>query len=116
MPGRTAQHPPRALPDAQLCSGLFRSNLRDKTLAMRAFGIAAIFAIVGHYFSPTPPEHRPGLVGWLWLYLVELGAYILLYYLYYSFETCRHGTALTNLLPVWRNARPALGALGLGPL
>ena len=29
-------------------------------VAMRAFGIAATFAIAGRYASPTPPEHRPG--------------------------------------------------------
>lgn len=55
-------------------------------LAVRAFGIAATFAIARRYASPTPPEHRPGLFGWLRLYFAELGAYIAIYNLYQPFE------------------------------
>ena len=55
-------------------------------LALRAFAIAATFAIAARHASPVPPEHQLGLAGQLKLYFGELGAYIVLYTLYQPFE------------------------------
>lgn len=68
-------------------------------VVMRAVGIAATFAIAGRYASPTPPEHRPALVGWLRLYFAELGAYIVIYNLYQPFEPLLMGTEAPQPLP-----------------
>ena len=68
-------------------------------VAMRALGIAATFAIAGRYASPTPPEHRPGPVGWLRLYFAELGAYVLIYNLYQPFEPLLMGEERLQPLP-----------------
>ena len=95
-------------------------------VAIRALGIAATFAIAARHASPVPPEHRLGLGGWLRLYFVELGAFILLYTLYQPFEQLLMGTEKLRpiaqgrlpvllvhgyvcnrgfLLPLWRNLR-----------
>jgi triacylglycerol esterase/lipase EstA (alpha/beta hydrolase family) len=71
-------------------------------VAMRAFGVAATFAIAGRHASPTPPEHRPGLLGWLRLYLAELGAYIVIYNLYQPFEPLLMGAETLQPLPPGR--------------
>lgn len=68
-------------------------------LALRASGIAATFAIARLCSSPTPPEHRPGALGWLRLYLAELGAYILIYNLYQPFERIFVGAETLQPLP-----------------
>src|SRR5450759_639339 len=68
-------------------------------VAMRAFGIAATFAIAGGYASPTPPEHRPGPIGWLRLYFAELRAYIVIYNLYQPFEPLLMGAETLQPLP-----------------
>jgi len=75
------------------------ASLLAWALALRAFGIAATFAIAGRYASPTPPEHRPGLVGWLRLYFAELGAYIVIYNLYQPFERLFAGAETLRPLP-----------------
>lgn len=61
-------------------------------LALRAFAIAATFAIAARHASPVPPEHQLGLAGQLKLYFGELGAYIVLYTLYQPFEGLFMGT------------------------
>ena len=61
-------------------------------LALRALSVATTFIIAGRHASPVPPEHRLGLVGCVKLYLVELGAYILIYNLYQPFEGLLMGT------------------------
>ena len=68
-------------------------------LAIRASGVALTFAIAGRYASPTPPEHRPGFVGWLRLYFAELGAYIVIYNLYQPFERLFAGAEPLQPLP-----------------
>jgi triacylglycerol esterase/lipase EstA (alpha/beta hydrolase family) len=75
-------------------------------IAMRASGVAATFVIARRYASPTPPEHRPGALGWLRLYLAELGAYIVLYSLYQPFERLFAGTE--TLRPLQRGELPVL--------
>lgn len=71
-------------------------------LALRAFGIAATFAIARGHASPTPPEHRPGLFGWLRLYLAELGAYVAIYNLYQPFEPLLMGAERPQALAAGR--------------
>jgi pimeloyl-ACP methyl ester carboxylesterase len=75
------------------------ASLLAWALALRTFGIAATFAIAGRYASPTPPEHRPGLVGWLRIYWAELGAYIVIYNLYQPFERLFVGAETLRPLP-----------------
>lgn len=75
-------------------------------LALRASGIAATFAIARLCSSPTPPEHRPGALGWLRLYLAELGAYVLIYNLYQPFE--RMFVGAETLQPLPRGQLPVL--------
>ena len=75
-------------------------------LGLRAFGIAATFAIARPYSSAAPSEHRPGLAGWLRLYLAELGAYIVIYNLYQPFERLFAGAE--TLQPLARERLPVL--------
>lgn len=75
------------------------TTLFSCALAIRAAGVALTFAIAGRYASPTPPEHRPGLVGWLRLYFAELGAYIVIYNLYQPFERLFAGAEPLQPLP-----------------
>ena len=82
------------------------ASLLAWAIALRAFGVAATFAFAGHYASPTPPEHRPGLVGWLRLYLAELGAYVVIYSVYQPFE--RLFVGVETLQPLPREQLPVL--------
>lgn len=75
-------------------------------LALRASGVAATFAIARLFSSPTPPEHRPGAIGWLRLYFAELGAYVLIYNLYQPFE--RMFVGAEPLQPLPRGQLPVL--------
>jgi pimeloyl-ACP methyl ester carboxylesterase len=71
-------------------------------IAMRAGFVAATFALAGLSSSPTPPEHRLGVVGWLRTYFTELCAYILIYNLYQPFERFFVGAETPQQLPKGR--------------
>jgi triacylglycerol esterase/lipase EstA (alpha/beta hydrolase family) len=68
-------------------------------LSIRAAGVAATFAVAARCSSPTPPEHRPGAIGWLRIYFAELGAYLLIYNLYQPFERLFVGAEPLQTLP-----------------
>ena len=75
-------------------------------LALRALFIGATFLIARSCASPAPPEHRPGLAGWLKLYFSELWASIVLFSLYQPFEELLAGAETLRALP--RGRRPVL--------
>jgi len=68
-------------------------------LALRAFGVAASFAVAALFSSPTPAQHRLGMLACLRMVFAELGAYILIYNLYQPFERLFVGAEPLRPLP-----------------
>jgi len=71
-------------------------------LALRVLFVGATLLIARSRASPAPPQHRPGLAGWLKLVISELGASIVLFSLYQPFEEWLAGTEAPQALPQGR--------------